>query len=253
MIQVQRGRLERELARWREAGVSPRLWWRDDDAREPTSALDRLLRVTDGVPLAMAIVPDGDLAGLGRQLGRISNVTVSQHGVDHVNRRAPGEAKGEYPPGASTAFIAQRIGAACRRMEAHGLASVFYTPPWNRIDDHLLDALAAVGSGGLSAWGGFQAREGGCARLDTHVDVLRWNPRPRFRGAEAFLSALRRELIRRRVARRFADPIGLLSHHLDHDEGAWRFLEHLVDFARGRFEWVAFHPGSHRFGPLQSP
>jgi hypothetical protein len=253
VIQVQRVRLERELARWRQAGVSPRLWWRDDDARGPTPALDRLLWVADGVPLALAIVPDGDLAGLGRQLGRVSNVTVSQHGVDHVNRRGPGEASGEYPPGASAAVMAQWIGAARRRMEAHGLAPAFYAPPWNRIDDHLVEALAALGPGGLSAWGGFQACDGGCPRLDTHVDVLRWNPRPRFRGAEAFLGALRRELARRRLAGRLAEPIGVLSHHLDHDEGAWRFLEDLVDFARGRFEWVAFHPVADRCGPPQGP
>lgn len=240
MIPLQRVRLERELARWREAGRSPRFWWRDDDAREPTPALDRLLRAADGVPLAMAIVPDGDLAGLGRALGDVLNVTVSQHGVDHLNRRGLDEAKGEHPPGASTAFLAQRIGAARCRMEAHGLAPTFYTPPWNRLDDHLADALATLGLDSLSAWGGFQAREGRCTRLDTHIDLLRWNPRSRFRGAEAVLGALRRELARRRLAGRFADPIGLLTHHLDHDEGAWRFLEELVGFVEPRFEWVAF-------------
>lgn len=240
MIQIQRVRLERELARWREAGLSPRLWWRDDDAREPTPALDRLLRVADGVPLALAIVPDGDLAGLGRALGPVSNVTISQHGVDHVNRRGPGEAMGEHPLGASAAVMAQRISAGRAQMEAHGLTPAFYTPPWNRLDDHLMDALAASGSGGLSGWGGFQGLEGRCRRLDAHIDLLRWKPRPRFRGDAAFLRALQRELARRRRTRRFHDPIGLLTHHLDHDEGAWRFLGELVDFTRDRFEWVAF-------------
>ena len=35
-----------ELARWKAAGHAPAFWWRDDDARRPTPALDRLLALS---------------------------------------------------------------------------------------------------------------------------------------------------------------------------------------------------------------
>ncbi len=44
--------LYRELQRWRDAGRVARLWLRDDDAIEPTAALERLLAETKnyGIP-----------------------------------------------------------------------------------------------------------------------------------------------------------------------------------------------------------
>ncbi len=35
----------------------------------------------------------------------------------------------------------------------------------------------------------------------------------------------------RRRHGRWGEPIGLLTHHLDHDEAAWRFLDDLLLFA----------------------
>ena len=44
---------EAELAAWAEAGLTPTLWWRDDDAVAQTSALDRLLAITDAIPVML--------------------------------------------------------------------------------------------------------------------------------------------------------------------------------------------------------
>jgi hypothetical protein len=51
------------------------------------------------------------------------------------------------------------------------------------------------------------------------------------------LDALRQHLSRRRLEGRPEAPVGLLTHHLDHDEAAWGFLRWLVAYAGGRFEW----------------
>ena len=47
-----------ELHLWAKAGRTPVLWWRDDDAREPTPALERLLDLSrrHDAPLTVAAV-----------------------------------------------------------------------------------------------------------------------------------------------------------------------------------------------------
>jgi hypothetical protein len=73
-------------------------------------------------------------------------------------------------------------------------------------------------------------------RLDAHLDLLRWSDIPHFRGKGKFLGDLRRQLARRRRANMLALPVGLLTHHLDHDEAAWCFLGNFIDFAKAHFE-----------------
>jgi hypothetical protein len=45
-------------------------------------------------------------------------------------------------------------------------------------------------------------------------------------------------LAHRRAGALPRDPVGLLTHHLDHDDAAWTFLEWFVAWAGPRFEWV---------------
>jgi hypothetical protein len=54
---------------------------------------------------------------------------------------------------------------------------------------------------------------------------MRWKPNPRFRGAVRFLLRARRLLAERRGQGLWNEPLGLLTHHLDHDEPTWLFLE----------------------------
>ena len=51
--------LSEELDAWAEAGRSASLWWRDDDAVEPSPALARLLTLASArdLPLALAVIP----------------------------------------------------------------------------------------------------------------------------------------------------------------------------------------------------
>jgi hypothetical protein len=232
--------LEAELIKWRTLGFRPRLWWRDDDARRPTPALDRLLVLAQTAPLTLAIVPAGNVYALGKRLAGRSCVTIAQHGVDHVNRRPPGAPRGENPVGASAAQIATRIAAARERMTAAGLAPELYVPPYNRIDRTLPAALQASRFVAMSAWGGLGRPCGEIRRLDVHLDVVRWSRPARFKGEASLIEALRRNLVRRRRRRAFAAPIGLLTHHLALDAPAWSFLEALVAWAPSVFDWVRF-------------
>ena len=232
--------LEAELAEWRALRCRPRLWWRDDDARRPTPQLDRLLALADKIPLALAIIPSGNVYALGKCLSGLANVTIAQHGVDHVNRRAPGASPGENPLGASAGQITARIAAGRERMTLAGLKPALFVPPWNRIDEALPDAVRASGFGVMSAWGGLGRTRGKVRRLDAHLDVMAWTRPARFKGAARLIEVLRRGLVRRRTARAPAVPIGLLTHHLSHDAAAWSFLDAFVAWVPSEFEWAKF-------------
>jgi hypothetical protein len=234
-------RLDAELAHWASADRRPGLWWRDDDARAATPALERLLTAAAGLPLALAVIPDGDLAGLAAHLTRHPNVTVGQHGVDHLNRRPEGQPAGEYALDADPDHMAVTIQAGWRALTDHGLKPAFYTPPWNRLDAPLPGVLIDLGFTALSAWPGEAGEHQGLVRRDAEIDLLRWKGGPRFRGTGRLLGQLRAALERRRV---FGsdEPVGLLTHHLVHDEASWRFLAWFIPYARDRFDWPPAAP-----------
>lgn len=229
-------RLAAELGRWRRAGRTATLWWRDDDARAPTHALHRLLELSDihEVPLALAAVPDGEPRTLAPLLKDHPQVRVIQHGVDHQNRRE-GAAAGEFPEAASRDEIAARLEEGWVKLAGLPGALRVFTPPWNDVHPALAGALHRTGYLGVSAWGELSAPEKPY-RVDTHLDLMRWKSGPRFRGAGRMRGALREELARRRSTGRWDAPIGLLTHHLAHDAAAWRYLDRFLAWSRTRPE-----------------
>jgi hypothetical protein len=226
--------LEVELRRWRAQGRQVRLWWRDDDARAPSPELDRLLTIAHGRPLALAVIPDGDLARLAAHLQGVGGVSVIQHGVDHTNRR-DGPSAGEFPHEWRRIRVATQIRAGWARLNRMPGALPVFTPPWNDIHPDLPAVLGDCGYLGWSAWGEDSAL-GQPPRIDTHLDLMRWKGGARFRGEAKFLGELRRLLTARRRAGLWDAPVGLLTHHLVHDEAAWAFLAQFLD-------WTSRQPG----------
>ena len=110
--------LAHELRAWRSAGRAAQLWWRDDDARQGTPALDRLLALSDrhGAPLALAAIPGPGVREIARAVFGRPQVVVIQHGVDHVNRR-DGSLAGEFPCAAGAAEITARLNEAWATFE----------------------------------------------------------------------------------------------------------------------------------------
>jgi len=237
-------KLELELGRWRRLGVKPRLWWRDDDARAPSAALDRLLTLADGRPLALAVIPDGDLPALATRLATARNVFAGQHGVDHVNRRPAGEKPSEYELPPTSREIADRVGEGRERMAAAGLTPHFYTPPWNAVDPGLGRAVARAGIPVLSA-GSSLVRYADLLALSTEADVTAWKGGAQFKGSLRIMSALGKALRERRQAGDLRRPVGLLTHHLDHDEATWRFLQAALPLFDRAFDWVSVGGALH--------
>ena len=94
-----------------------------------------------------------------------------------------------------------------------------------------LESRGAHGFAGLS---GYRARAAataapGVAAVNTHADVIDWRGDRGFVGETAALRLIVEHLrARRRGAVDGREPTGLLTHHLVHDDDAWRFTTALV-------------------------
>ncbi len=76
-----------ELGAWAASGRKASLWWRDDDAREPTAALERLIALSEelDVPVALAVIPAIATSALARRVATCRHIQVVQHGYAHAN------------------------------------------------------------------------------------------------------------------------------------------------------------------------
>lgn len=219
-----------ELALWTKSGHAPVLWWRDDDARAPTDALERLLVLSrrHAAPLTLAAIAGPDLSQLTRRIETEPHVELAVHGFTHVNRQPEGQGFGEIIDTDDIDWVRAQLRATVMLFRHAGVRPTLFVPPWNNLQPQL---LAVLPDSSITTVSGFDQASGprdGVMRLDAHLDVLRWKGGGRFRGTWRFLSRMRRLMAQRRKAGQWGEPIGLLTHHLDHDKATWMFLERFL-------------------------
>ncbi len=256
--------LEAELDAWARAGREASFWWRDDDAVEPSAALDRLLDVSaeSGVPLAVAVVPGRSSAALAEYLAAAAGPAIAlQHGYAHCNHAPADEKKAELGSHRPAATVCEELarGAALMAGLFPAGALPVLVPPWNRIAPELLPLLPDLGFTGLSAYGPrpSAAPVKGLLQTNTHVDIMRWDAPRGFLGETEALGLLCDHLRARRDAAEgiAVDPsesTGLLTHHLQHDEAAWSFLARLVPLL-GRHAATRAMTAAEVFGTIAEP
>ncbi|MBB4305074.1 peptidoglycan/xylan/chitin deacetylase (PgdA/CDA1 family) [Rhodobium orientis] len=216
------------------AGTRLSFWWRDDDAVAPSPALDRLLalRARYGVPLALAVIPEGAAAALAERLASEPAVAVLQHGWAHANHQPDGEKNAELGNARPADEVLAELARGRERL--FGLFDdrlrPVLVPPWNRIAREVADRIPEVGLIGLSA---FAEADGRPHLVNTHLDPVAWKTTRSFSGWDDAAATIAPEFDRRIAGD--AEPFGLLTHHLAHDEALWHFVEVFL-------EVVARHP-----------
>lgn len=226
-----------ELDAWANKGHTASFWWRDDDATEPSGALDRLagLGYNWNVPLALAVIPGRLKPELIDFLQNRQLITVLQHGYAHENHAAPGQRKLELGGTRDTARLIVDLeqGYKTLKEQFDDRFSPVLVPPWNRIDGKLLTRLRKIGFTGISI---MKVRRNaypapGLLQVNTHLDPVNWRHTGGFIGVYPAIAILIQHLQARRTGYRDnAEPTGILTHHLVQNEAVWRFLEDLLQF-----------------------
>jgi hypothetical protein len=225
--------LEVELDIWQSAGRTASFWWRDDDAVTDTPALNRLLDLAEGMPIALAVIPRECEPGLADRLAGLPSVAVLQHGWQHTNHAPAGQRKCELDANRPMSERLHELRLGRDRLQSlfGPRALAVLVPPWNRIAPDLPARLPEIGITGLSVKGARQvaAPSSGLRTVNVHADLVDW------RGSHGFIgetTAL--DLVLRHLRSRFfgtvdtEEPTGILTHHLVQDSATERFLCRLV-------------------------
>ncbi|WP_457580582.1 polysaccharide deacetylase family protein [Ensifer canadensis] len=231
--------LDRVHARERKVNF----WLRDDDAIEPSMLLDRLLSLAAShtVPLTLAVPPAPATEALARRLAGLADVCVTVHGWAHRNHAPPGGKKQELGAHRPHAVILDELRCGVERLQTlfpeHFIPML--VPPWNRIDPALLQRLPEAGFVALSVFG--PEKPSAFPLVNTHVDVMDWRGTRGCRDHRLIIADVvdRVRQVSGDIGARedqSGRTVGLLTHHLVHDEAVWDFLERL-------FTVTAAHPG----------
>ncbi|MCB1490789.1 MAG: polysaccharide deacetylase family protein [Rhodobiaceae bacterium] len=222
-----------------QAGTPIRFWWRDDDAAKATPALDALLAISarHHVPVALAVIPAALERSLVERLEAEPLVRVFQHGWAHENHadKTKGERASEFGEGRPVAesLADLKRGHAILRESFGDRFLPVLTPPWNRIGAEAARVRIEAGLTGLSTFDDAHADDPDC--INAHVDIINWKAGSIFAGADKTIAKLVAEIDARLAGK--PAPIGILSHHLVHDDAANAFLDDL-------FSKLAHHPGA---------
>ncbi len=231
-------RLRQGLDAMASQGQSVTFWLRDDDAVEPTPALDRLLGLAQSyhVPLTLAVIPQHTGAALVQCLENQPDLSVAVHGWSHQNHAPATQKKQELGAHRAASVVLAELQAGFDRLKnLHGSRFLpMLVPPWNRIDSALIAPLSSLGFESLSVFGR-EKQPSPLPLLNTHVDVMDWRGTGGGRNADGLFAEIADWLDRDPPGISPIKALGILTHHLVHDEAVWAFLARL-------FQLTANHP-----------
>ena len=222
--------LRRMLATLRREDHMLPLWWRDDDAIEPTPALDKLLALSKRLemPVHLAVIPANAAPELAAFTREHTSLIPLAHGWRHHNNAPAAVKKSEFgtprPEGVHELHQSQN-----RMRLLFGTSYVpMFVPPWNRIDASFLPALADAGYKGLSTFTHRLLPDAapGLRQINTHIDPIGWRSTRGLKDPDALIGETVALLQARLDGTQDAtEPLGYLTHHLVHTPEVWDFSE----------------------------
>ena len=232
--------VEQEIERWRAAGQRPRMFLRDDDAVTVTPALERLVNLVHRhkAPLLLASIPSMTDDKLGVLVRDELLIVGAVHGWAHVSHAPVGEKPCELGSHRPLETVLEELRQGRERLIGlFGWVSDLLVPPWNRIEDTVLEHIGQAGFGGVSAHG-WPERPLPARQVNAHVDIVHWLAGRVGRDLNWIYEELARNLAEAR--RHGFRAVGILTHHLAHDERAWASLDALMQrMADEGATWVA--------------
>jgi hypothetical protein len=225
--------LRSELALWQADGRTLPVWWRDDDAIEPTPQLDRMATMSKdlGIPVHLAVIPGRakrDLVSYVHSHGVFRPVVHGWRHVNHGPRRGPAS---EFFSG--NILSVSRAWRGMRRMRKLFGDSFLpmFVAPWNHVSPSLHEPLASLGFKAVSVIGPRPRRMAcdGLVHINAHIDPIDWSRQRRLVDPDEIVTWLTAHLQDRRLGRCDAtEPLGLMTHHLVHEEEVWDFCAALL-------------------------
>lgn len=219
--------IREELSVWKQEGLSLPIWWRDDDAVEPTPQLETLAALSRefNLPVHLAVIPNHAQPALAEMISKSSNLLPVMHGFAHENHAFRKQKKAE--------FGRRRMGAKAELASGFAKLDVLFgdrflplfVPPWNRITTAFYPTLQSLGICGVS---GFTPRDSaivsGLQQINTHIDPIDWHATRSAHPREFLVQEILKNLQDRRLGKTDnAEPLGMLTHHLVHDPAIWDF------------------------------
>ncbi len=226
-----------EIALWSR---KPRLFLRDDDAAKDTPALRYLIELSARFDAPLLLASLGGIAedSLGEAVADAPHVTGAVHGNAHVNHAPTGEKPcelGSHRP--LEAVLDELRRSRARLAELFGdRLSVLCVPPWNRIAREVEAHVGEAGFAGVSAHGWLKGEEA-APRANAHLDIIHWSAGGSGRNIGWIAGELASNL--RQARQRGGRAVGILTHHLAHDEIAWDSLGALFRALENEVEWIA--------------
>ncbi|MFT5503866.1 MAG: hypothetical protein ACI845_003014 [Gammaproteobacteria bacterium] len=241
-------RLETELQLWEDQEKIARFWWRDDDACEQTEQLERLFDLShqNNVPLSIAVIPQRLKECLVDYCQDKPGIQVLQHGFAHKSHAAAGQKKIELGGQAKHDEILTdlRTGKTNLKSAFQNQFIPVLVPPWNRMDESLINRLPETGYCGLSTMWARHVYElqPNFRQINTHLDPVLWRPGPSFIGEPLAIALLIQHLAAKRTGYRDErEATGILTHHLVQNDQVWAFCDKLFDFLSRypNVEWMS--------------
>ncbi len=235
------------LDRLSGAGAKARFWLRDDDAVSGTPDLQRLARWAADweTQILLALVPSAADDSLRDAIAAAPRLVGAVHGWAHKNHAPDGEKKQELGAHRPVGVVCAELRRAHQRtLDICGTNALpVLVPPWNRISGEVVHSLAGLGFKGLSTFSDLFTASPipGLQVANSHVDVIDWRGT---RGGRAHGELIGELMAAIEVRAAAGQPVGILAHHLNHDETAWSFLDRLG-------ELVSTHPGACWVSPRE--